>query len=169
MTKKTKIAFIILGLVIVIMAAVIIVMILRKDTAEAEEKEKRNTVVTKENVDDVIDEMTKQAFVPPGYYNVKMNTDWYFKDGSAASENSYVANDASNSNDVYFDLILGEDESQIIYKSPIIPRGSELRDVVLDKKLEKGEYKCGMIYHLIDDDQNTVSTLRVRCNLIIEN
>ena len=57
-TKKTKITIIILGVVIAILAAVIIVMIVRgkKDTpAQAlEQPEKRSTLITEDNADEVL-------------------------------------------------------------------------------------------------------------------
>jgi hypothetical protein len=147
---------------------VIIVLLLRgKEEAKDEGGEKRNVVVTKENAETVATEMVNKEFVPPGYYNTQMTTTWNFETGDAVSGDAYVANATENTNDVYFDVVLEEDEDQVIYKSPVIPRGGELDGIKLDTKLAKGTYPCVMIYHLVDSEQNTVSTLRVGIKIIV--
>jgi hypothetical protein len=98
-----------------------------------------------------------------------MTTTWNFSTGDAVSEDAYVANAAENTNDVYFDVVLEEDENQVIYKSPIIPRGGQLDGIKLDTKLSKGEHNTVLIYHLVDGEQNTVSTLRVGVKIIVAN
>ena len=172
MTKKTKITIIILGLVIAVLAAVIIVMVLRgkKDTPAQtpEEPEKRSTLITEDNADEVLQEMADREYVEPGYYNVRMNTEWHFSSGDAESEDAYVENSEMNTNDVFYDVVLAEDESQVLYKSPIIPVGSSMHQVKLDKKLDAGTHDCILIYHLVDDKQETISTLRVTLKIIVE-
>ena len=172
MTKKTKITIIILGLVIAVLAAVIIVMVIRgkKDTPAQtpEEPEKRSTLITEDNADEVLQEMADREYVEPGYYNVRMNTEWHFSSGDAESEDAYVENSEMNTNDVFYDVVLAEDESQVLYKSPIIPVGSSMHQVKLDKKLDAGSHECIMIYHLVDENQETTSTLRVTLKIIVE-
>ena len=172
MTKKTKITIIILGLVIAVLAAVIIVMVLRgkKDTPAQtpEEPEKRSTLITEDNADEVLQEMADREYVEPGYYNVRMNTEWHFSRGDAESEDAYVENSEMNTNDVFYDVVLAEDESQVLYKSPIIPVGSSMHQVKLDKKLDAGTHDCILIYHLVDENQETTSTLRVTLKIIVE-
>lgn len=172
MTKKTKITIIILGLVIAVLAAVIIVMVLRgkKDTPAQtpEEPEKRSTLITEDNADEVLQEMADREYVEPGYYNVRMNTEWHFNSGDAESEDAYVANSEMNTSDVYFDVVLAEDETQVLYESPIIPVGSSMNKVKLNKKLDAGTHDCILIYHLVDENQETTSTLRVTLKIIVE-
>jgi hypothetical protein len=131
-------------------------------------KEKRNVVVTSENVEDVLKEMSEAEYIEPGYFETSMTNEWHFADGKAISSDAYVANVANNTNDVYFDVVLADDEEKVVYASPVIPRGGVLDQIALDTQLEKGSYDCIMIYHLVDDDQNTISTLRVKVTLIIE-
>lgn len=97
-----------------------------------------------------------------------MNYEWHFATGDTVSEDAYVENLATNTNAVYFDLFLLEDEENAIYQSPVIPLGSSLENVLLDTLLEAGTYDCVAVYHLIDEDQNTLSTLRVTVTVIIE-
>jgi len=96
-----------------------------------------------------------------------MTTTWNFETGDAVSPDAYVKNVTENTNDVYFDVVLEGDEDQVLYESPVIPRGSELEGIKLDTKLSKGEYPAVVIYHLVDDEQNTVSTLRVGVKIIV--
>mgnify|MGYP006865378393 CR=1 FL=1 len=163
--KKNKILIAIAIIIILILLAVIVFLILGR---KEEEEPKRNVVVTKENAEEVLDDMLNQDYVEPGYYSASMSTTWHFATGDAVSEDAYVENVPENTNDVYFDLVLAENEEEVLLKSPVIPRGSELNDISLEKSLSAGTYDCVMIYHLVDEDQNTVSTLRVGVTVIVE-
>ena len=159
---KKKIALIIGAVIIVILIGIIVYLFLSNG------KEEKRNVITQENVDSVLEEMSEQEYVEPGYYSTQMSTTWHFSSGNAVSEDAYVKNDASNTNDVYFDVFLASDESSPIYESDVIPRGAELDHIALDENLGAGTYDCVMVYHLIDDDQNTVSTLRVGFTIVVE-
>lgn len=151
------------------MAGVIIYLMTTRQPVE--EEERRNVVVNQDNVQEVLNEMEQRAseeFVAPGYYTVKMNYEWHFATGDAASENAYVENVVTNTNAVYLDLFLAEDEDNAIYKSPVLPLGSSLQNISLDIPLEAGTYDCVAVYHLVDDDQKTLSTLRVTVTVIVE-
>ncbi len=160
--KKT-VGIVILVLVIFILVGVILYLLLRKP-----EEERRNVVVTPDNIQEVIEQMEEEDYVAPGYYTVTMNYDWHFASGDAVSSDAYVENITENTNAVYFDLFLASNEENAIYKSPVIPVGSSLRDIALDTKLDAGNYDCVVVYHLVDDEQNTISTLRVTVTVIVE-
>jgi hypothetical protein len=119
-------------------------------------------------VDEILSDMENAEVVEPGYYTATMTNDWHFATGNAVSEDAYVENVTENTNDVYFDVVLAEDEDNVIYKSPIIPRGSRLENIALDTDLDAGTYNCVLIYHLVDEEQNTVSTLRVTVTITVE-
>lgn len=163
--KKNNLALILCAVIITLLLIVVIVLLVR---GKEEPNEKRNVVVTPDNVEEVIAQMDEQKYVEPGYYSTSMSTEWHFARGDAISEDAVINNLAENTNDVYFDVFLENDESNPIYKSPVIPIGSSLQDIALDKKLDAGTYDCVMIYHLIDEEQNTVSTLRVGFKIIVE-
>lgn len=154
--------------IIVILVIVIIGLLARQGNSDIERETKRNVVVNQQNADEVAEELIHQEYVAPGYYSVQMTTTWHFQTGDAVSEDAYVANDAGNTNDVYFDVFLAEDESTPILESPVIPRGAELDQIALDTPLEAGNYDCIMIYHLVDEEQNSISTLRVGFTIIVE-
>ena len=164
--KKT-LSIIILVVIILVMAGIIAYLLMSRKPLE-EEQERRNVVLTPDNVEEIIQQMEEEEYVAPGYYTVTMNFEWRFATGDAVSENAYVENALENTNAVYLDLFLVEDEENAIYKSPVIPVGSSLQEIKLDTPLSAGTYDCVGVYHLVDDDQNTVSTLRVTVIVIIE-
>ena len=177
--KKGKggIIAVVIGSAVIIagLVAVIVVLLGRQTNVNSEvevqtetkAETKRNVVVNKQNAEQVVADMIDQEYVAPGYYNAQMTTTWHFQTGDAVSEDAYVANDAGNTNDVYFDVFLAEDEDTPILESPIIPRGAEFNDIALDKPLDAGTYDCVMVYHLVGEEQNSISTLRVGLTIIV--
>ena len=146
--KGGKIAIFACVVVIILLLMIILFLFFWK---QKDEEPKRNVVITPDNVEAVIDEMVTQEFVEPGYYSVSMTNTWHFATGDAVSEDAFV-----------------ENKETPILQSPVIPRGAEFDSIALDTFLEAGTYDCVMVYHLVDDDQNTVSTLRVGITIIVE-
>lgn len=164
---NNKVMFIVMGCVIAAMAIAIAVLAMRKP-AEDEQGPMRNVVVTPDNLDEVIEQINERDFTMPGYYTVNMATEWHFPKGNDVSYDARVDNLAENTNNVYFDVFLASDETTPIYQSPVIPVGSFLEMITLDVPLEMGTYDCVMVYHLVDDAQETISTLRVAFTIIVE-
>ncbi len=164
--QRSKIAVFIIGIAVVIFLLIVVIVLLVQGQEKKEPK--RNVVITPDNVEEAIEDMLNEEFIEPGYYSASMTNVWHFTDGDAISEDAFVENREENTNDVYFDVFLAEDEETPILQSPVIPRGAELNNIALDTYLEAGTYDCVMVYHLIDDDQNTVSTLRVGITIIVE-
>ena len=162
--KNKKIVIFGAVLIVVILVAIIIFLFSRG----REDEPKRNVVVTKDNIEEVADDMMNQDYIEPGYYSTSMSTTWHFATGDAISEDAYVANVEENTNDIYFDVFLADDENKPILKSPVLPRGSELNNIALDVQLSAGTYDCVMVYHLVDEEQNTISTWRVGFTIIVE-
>lgn len=162
--KKNKKIIIAGVLIIIALLAVIIVLLM----GGKKEEPQRNVVVTRDNVDEVVDEMLDKEYVEPGYYSASMNNVWHFAAGNTPSEDAFIENVEENTHDVYFDVFLADDEEKAILESPVLPRGSELKEITLDIPLDAGTYDCIMVYHLIDKDQNTVGTLRVGLTIVVE-
>lgn len=153
---------------IIVLLGIIAVLLLKGANREEPEETRRNVVVNQSNAEEIADEMINQEYIAPGYYSASMTTTWHFETGDAVSEDAYVANVAENTNDVYFDIFLEGQEEEPIFRSSVIPRGNEIESIKLDKALDAGTYDCVMIYHLVDEDQNTISTLRVGLTIIVE-
>ncbi len=176
--KAGKKIFVILGVVaavvIIVLAGIIIYLVTNKDKepaaigTSAEPKEEREVLVTEENVKEVVEQMEAQEYVPPGYYTITQNYEWHFPKGSETSTDAHVENVPENTNDVYFDLFLSDNDEEPIYQSPVIPLGAVLEDFKLDTELSAGSYDCIMVYHLVDENQNTISTVSVTVKVIVE-
>ena len=125
------------------------------------ENDKRPVLITEDNISEIFSqaEPEEQKEVPLRY-QVTMNSTWEFEDGKAVSSNAYVANSTNNETPVYFDVVRNDTE-EVIYRSPVIPVGEHLDSVTLDTDLDVGSYECTLTYHLIDDDQNTLTTVNM--------
>ena len=172
-----KLIVVLFALVIVLIVALIIVIAVmachNKSNDEAGDQntsqEFRGVIVSDENAEQLAEEMANSQPTQPGYYTVAMTTGWHFKDSSTASYDAYVANKPENTNNVYFDLFLSDDRENPIYRSPVISLGAELEQIKLERDLPKGEYQCVMVYHLVDENQNTVDTVEFAQQVFIEN
>jgi hypothetical protein len=136
---------------------------------ESAEPERRAVVVNEENAEKVAEDLLNMEATPLGYYEVSMNFSWTFPDGASVSDNAYVENVLSNTSDVYFDVVLEEDESVTLYASPILPPGTHTNEIKLAQDLDAGTYPCVIIYHLVDSQQRTISTLRMNMEIVVNN
>lgn len=158
--KKGGQIVLIVCIVIIVALSILIYFLLHKD-----DEPKRDVVVNEENVDKILTNLEDGPSAST--YQVVMNSTWNFKDGTASSDNAYVENSEENKNPVYFE-VTRSDTDETILESPIIPIGSHMEKISLQKKLSAGTYDCVMTYHLLDDDEETVSTVRVALTIIVE-
>ncbi len=171
--KGWVIAGILASVVIVTLVGIIIYLLQSQKTSQQSESaaavpQQRNVVVAPENVEEVIAQMEEKAKTPAGSYEVTMNTHWIFPDGKSASPNAFVENSTSNTNMVYFTITLDSSEEEI-YCSPYLELGAQLKDIMLDKELEQGEYNAIITYHLVDDDFNELSNVSMYMTISVEN
>lgn len=166
--SKTNIILIAALIVVTLVLIIVVIYFFKNPRVQTvqDTPTQREVLITPENVSQRIAEL--ESHNTDSAYTTSMSIDWSFANGSAASKDAYVENDVSNSRAVYFDLILQSTE-ETIYSSPIIPIGSTLRDIRLNKELSKGDYKAIVVYHLIDDDKKDISTVSVAINLHILN
>ena len=164
-SKKQNLIIVVLALLVVIAVGVIIFLVTKEDETVIKEDPSggRGTVITQDNVDEALKDNSET--VQDGYYTTSMSIDWHF-DGKV-SKDAYVANDTSNTRTVYFDLFL-RDTKELIYSSPYIPLGAELKGVTLDRELEPGTYQTLLVYHLVDDEKNEVSTLSIGLTIYVK-
>lgn len=168
---KKLISVIAILVILVVVALGLIVFLLSRETAPATDNDNvnnvsggRGTVVTQDNVEDIQQEIETET-VQDGYYTASMSINWHF-DGKV-SKDAYVANVTKNTRTVYFDLYR-TDTSEMIYSSPYIPVGEELNGLTLDTELEPGTYDTILVYHLVDDDENELSTLSIALTIYVE-
>jgi flagellar basal body-associated protein FliL len=160
-TKKIAIVVLIVALLAVI--AVLAYMIL-KPQPPAEEKTVgnltggRGTVATPDNIDEIMEK--RNAPVEDGYFETDMNIEWNFPSSKKASVDASVGNSVNNSRKLYFEVFL-KDSGQMVYSSPYVPVGTADEKFKLDADLPKGTYPASCVYHLVDDNNEEVSTLSV--------
>lgn len=162
--KKQKVVFVLCVAIILILLSLVIYLLV---TRRQDEDVNRNIVVNEDNVDEVLRELDEKEAIPPGYYEVTMNSTWKFTSGDSPSENAYVKNAETNTNPVYFDIDRA-DTGERIYESPILPIGSHIENITLDSVLEEGTYDCILTYHLLDDENKSVSTLKMTITVVVE-
>jgi hypothetical protein len=56
-----------------------------------------------------------------------------------------------------------------VYSSPILELGAVLDEIKLDVDLEAGAYPCTVVYHLVDEEQNTLTTVNIGLNITVQN
>lgn len=120
--------------------------------------------VDRENADDIGTEMAEK--VEEGMFECSMTTTWTFDSSDAESPNSYVANVDGNRHTVYFDVYLDGTE-EAVYSSPLLPVGTEIRNIKLEKELSAGEYGATVVYTLVNEEYEEVSTVGFRIKICI--
>lgn len=151
------------AVIICILVGTILYIVLGKDNTT-----QYNVVVTPDNVEQMINQLNKADYTPIGSYEVSMSTEWTFSDGKSASTNAYVENRITNQNNVFFTITPADDTSNEIYRSPYLAVGSHLKDIKLDKALSAGVHKCVLTYHLVDSNNNEMSSVSVSMTITIE-
>jgi len=166
--KKGKTIIIVTGFAMLAAALVICIMLLvsGKDTtpqtAASDSGSQTKTVVldrgfvTEENADTMMSEMNEK--VDEGMFECKMTTAWTFADGKSESPNAYVANVESNRNTLYFDVYDKSTEEKL-YSSPMLPIGTDISNIKLDKELSAGEYDAVVMYTMVDENYEEVSSV----------
>lgn len=175
--KGGKLIFIVCIVVIIVLLGVVIYLLLNKadvnsssndDNGNNTDTPRRSVVVNDDNAEEIVEDLMNREMVPAGYYQVTMNSTWNFSDGSAVSDNAYVENAVSNTNSVYFDVVRSDTEETIL-ASPILPVGAHMDAIKLDQELPAGTYDCVLIYYLLDEDENPVSTVNMGLTIVIQN
>lgn len=166
-SKSTIIILLIVLLVVIATLASVVYFINKKeDNPSSSVSNGRGTIVTLDNKDEILADLNNK--VSDGFYEIMMNVEWSFKNASTPSEDAYVANPTTNSNTVYFDVVV-DSTGQTVYESPMIPVGYALQDIALKSDLAAGTYPCTLTYHLVDENSEDISTLAVGVTLNIEN
>lgn len=148
--KITIVAFVVLCMALV----VCVVLLLTKSKEDSKELDRG--FVDETNTDTVMEDMGDK--VAEGMFECNMTTSWVFEDGKSESPNAYVANVENNLHTIYFDVYDNATE-ELLYSSPMLPVGTELRNIKLEKELQKGEYDAVVMYTLVNEENEEVSTV----------
>ena len=168
----------ILGFVLVVCASVIVVVLLsgrsetQPDVLEAYTPESHmpiggNLLVNESNLEEIEKELSER--VARGMFETHMNMTWTFPNGSSASTNAVMGNSVNNNYPFWFEVKLaGTDE--VVYTSSLLPVGTQLAELKLDKPLEKGEYDAIIYIHMIDENNEPIeSNMGFSITLVVRN
>lgn len=163
-TSKSSKTVLIIGIILIVVAvAAIGICIHIMNGGEDNTAPVGNVVIDESNLEDAVSALDQA--VQDGMFELKMNTTWHFPDGKSASSNAYLANVANNNAPIYFEVIL--DDGSVVYKSTVIPLGSQIKTIKLDKELANGTYSATCQYHLLNDDGSEKSSFGVDLELVV--
>ena len=168
--KKERKKYLVLGIIVIPLLLTILGMLVYRlslkrenvNTAEA------NMIVTPDNSDEALNAVGNSRWMADGSFETSMTTNWHFSDAEEMSEDAYVQNVFNNTNDIRFEVALTEEPEHTIYKSPVIPRGSYLENIVLDEPLSAGKHDSILTYYLLDNEKNVVSSLEVNISIVVK-
>lgn len=164
--RKNVIIIVVMAIIIILLVTCIVLLVTRSgnspDVPDTSRQEDSNAsavlergFVDNDSAENIVSDMAEQ--VAEGMFRCTMTGTWTFEDSDSVSPNAYVANAADNRHTFYFDVYLqGTDE--VIYSSPLLPVGSEFREIKLDKELEAGDYEAVVMYTLVDENYEEVSS-----------
>ena len=165
--SQKKIMIIIAFIVLIAALVVCVVLLFLKPTGDAQPtgaSDNSNSAaaaalergfVSEDSAQDIVSEM-----------ECKMTTSWTFDDAESASHNAYVANVESNKYTLYFDVV-EEATNEIIYSSPMLPVGTDIKDIKLEKPLAAGDYNAVVMYTLVDENYEEVSSVGFKITISI--
>jgi len=131
----------------------------------------RGTVITPENVQDFLAEKDKP--IEDASYTCSMSTEWTFDKWDKPSPNAYIENYPDNTRTVYCDVYLDDENGdaimeELVYSSPYIEVGAEVKNFALQKEVPAGDYSATIIYYLVDDNHEVITDVSVGIRLIIK-
>lgn len=171
--QRNMIIIIVIAFLVLVTALITcIVLLLTKQKEEPVQESQsvpRSTVldrgfVDESNARDIMDEMSEK--VSKGMFECKMTTAWTFDDGKSASPNAYVANVENNLYTLYFD-VYEESTNELLYSSPMLPVGTELKNFKLNKELAAGEYDAVVMYTMVDENLEEVSSVGFKVTISV--
>lgn len=170
-TKRGGIIIIAFVILLVALLVCIVLLVSKSDGEQAENS--GDSVATdvlargfvdEDNADEIVSDMFEK--VDEGMFECKMTTTWTFETADSVSPNAYVANVESNLHTLYFDVYV-ESMDEPVYSSPMLPVGTELNGIKLEKELAAGEYSGVVMYTLVDEDYEEVSTVGFNITILV--
>jgi hypothetical protein len=107
-------------------------------------------VIDEDNIQEVLAEMEEK--VAEGYFETSMNMIWTFPSWREPSTDAFIANSAANNFPAWFDIVLDE-TGETICVSPLIPVGSQIKELKLNQKVPKGEHAVTITFHMVDQTE----------------
>jgi hypothetical protein len=106
-------------------------------------------VITPENVERIASEV--QADVDRGMFMTHFNNLWSFPDGESPSSDAIMGNHSANTYPFWCSVTLN-DTGEEVYRSGLVPLGTEIAEIKLTKDLEPGSYPATIAINLVEND-----------------
>lgn len=146
---QTKHIILILGTVLIVAAAVVTVILLTREKAPEAQAISDFAVINQDNLAGIEEDIREK--VEKGMFATHMNTMWTFPDGSSPSDDAVMGNSAANIYPFWFDVTV---DGETLFTSDLLPVGAQIKDIVLNKDLDAGEYAAVVSIHMVDDTNN---------------
>ena len=172
-SSKTMIIVIILLVILVVIGGVLIFIMLRDKQPDVPAERPtltggRGVIATEDNIQELLEQLEQP--VEDAHYLVNMSVRLVFDTWDKSARGTYIKNDSANNRTVYIDIFLDDENGnrgELIYSSPYIPVGQELRNFSLDREVAAGEYSTSIVYYLVDDEYEFITDLVLGVKLII--
>jgi hypothetical protein len=166
----TKKIILILGALVIVCAAVIVIVLLLRDTGKDIQSGPvpgGMPIVDESNLAEIKAELEEK--VAKGMFETYMSTTWTFPDGKSPSGDAVMGNSASNNYPFWFTVTL-KDTGDVVYTSSLLPVGSQLAEIVLEKDLGAGTYPAVVTIHMVEENGAEVeSNMGFNITLIVKN
>ena len=154
--EKNRTIIIVIAILVVVVIALLGVIIyllnrangVQRDDTQRDVAGSVRTVLDEDSMNDVMDQMREE--VAEGMFECQMSMTWTFADGKAESQDAYVANSTNNTHPICFDVYT-RDTEELLYSSPVLPVGTDLKNFKLDQELPAGSYQATVMYTLLED------------------
>lgn len=141
----------ILGTLVIVAAAVVAILLLLRQEPEPEMviEPLGIPVINMENVEEITAQIAEK--VQRGMFETHMNVVWTFPDGRSPSSDAVMGNSANNHYPLYFTVTLS-DTGETVFTSGLMPVGTRIAEITLDRELPRGDYDAIVGINMIDDD-----------------
>jgi len=162
----TKHIVLIIAFLLIVCATVLTAIYLLRPKQDTLAEISATPIVTEENVKEIEREIEDK--VAQGMFETHMNTTWTFPDGKSPSSDAVMGNAPSNNYPFYFTVTI-PDEQEPVFTSGILPIGTEIAEIKLDKELTAGTYYAVIGIHMIDDEGELIEgNMGINVTLVIE-
>lgn len=123
-------------------------------------------VVDENNLADIERELEDK--VAKGMFETHMTTQWTFPDGKSPALDAVMGNAPTNNYPFWFTVALASTGEEV-YSSSLLPIGTELEEITLDKDLDAGNYAAVLTIHMVDENGEEVeSNMAFNITLIVQ-
>lgn len=147
MNKKAKILVACVCAVALLAVGAAVAMFIMMNNKEDDAPQTAYTM-EEDNYQQIMENMSAQ--VQEGYFETYMTTEWVFPDGSSEASEAMLGNSPNNTKPIRCELLLGE-TGEMLFKTGVMPVGTLVSPIKLDKDLDAGVYDATCMIYLMND------------------